>query len=308
MYEGRYQRAEVLAKQVLEIASAMGDRPLIAITHKLLALLMLPSEGYDAAIARCQLALDLCRADGDSLGVRHSLGFLGAFALWKGDLDRAERWGKEAIAVIPGSLENSFTVGNQVLGLVELERENYREAGTFLRKSLAPSDPNQNGMPVAECFEGLAGVAVGLKDAARGATLLGAAEATRERFRTPIPPPRQDRYDRTLAAIKDQLSAQALEAAWNLGRSLSGDDAASYALEPDSLTANSATKRHDNVLSAREVDVLRLVAEGLSDREIAESLFISRHTVAHHVTSILNKLGVSSRTAAATHAVREHLL
>jgi DNA-binding NarL/FixJ family response regulator len=102
------------------------------------------------------------------------------------------------------------------------------------------------------------------------------------------------------------MSAQALETAWNLGRSLSGDEAASYALEPDSMTT-SVTDRHGSVLSAREIDVLRLVADGLTDREIAESLFISRHTVAHHVASILNKLGVSSRTAAATYALREHL-
>ncbi len=234
MYEGRYQRAEDLAEHVFEIAGAVGDRPLMAVAHELLALLMTRNGEYDAAIARCQIALDLYRADGNRLAARHALAFLAGFALWKGDLDRAERWGREALAAVPESLEDSFTLGYQVLGLVELERANYLDAGTLLQKSLALSDPKQNGMPVAECFEGLAGVAAGLKDAERGATLLGAAEATRERFRTPIPPPRQNRYDRTLAAIKSQMSTDALEAAWKLGRSLSGDDAASYALEPDS--------------------------------------------------------------------------
>jgi DNA-binding NarL/FixJ family response regulator len=107
--------------------------------------------------------------------------------------------------------------------------------------------------------------------------------------------------------IEAQLSADSLEAAWNLGRSLSGDQAASYALEPDSSMPSLESERQLNVLSAREIDVLRLVADGLTDREIAESLFISRHTVAHHIASILNKLGVSSRTAAATYALREHL-
>jgi DNA-binding CsgD family transcriptional regulator len=57
-------------------------------------------------------------------------------------------------------------------------------------------------------------------------------------------------------------------------------------------------------LTAREIEVLRLLVDGRSDREIADALFISPRTAQTHVTNILNKLGVSSRTAAATVAVR----
>jgi DNA-binding NarL/FixJ family response regulator len=60
-------------------------------------------------------------------------------------------------------------------------------------------------------------------------------------------------------------------------------------------------------LTVRELEVLRLLVEGLSDREIAERLFISPHTVMRHVSSILGKLEVPSRTAAATWAVRHGL-
>jgi DNA-binding NarL/FixJ family response regulator len=61
-------------------------------------------------------------------------------------------------------------------------------------------------------------------------------------------------------------------------------------------------------LSKREIEVLRLIADGLSDREIAERLYISHRTVMRHVTNILDKLGVNSRTAAAALAVRERLI
>jgi DNA-binding NarL/FixJ family response regulator len=61
-------------------------------------------------------------------------------------------------------------------------------------------------------------------------------------------------------------------------------------------------------LTPREVDVLRLLVEGRSDREIAEALSISPRTVMHHVTAILGKLEVSSRTAAATLAQREAIV
>jgi DNA-binding NarL/FixJ family response regulator len=56
-------------------------------------------------------------------------------------------------------------------------------------------------------------------------------------------------------------------------------------------------------LTRREIEVLRLLAEGHSNRSIADKLFISHHTVMRHVSSILSKLGVESRTAAARAAV-----
>ena len=64
----------------------------------------------------------------------------------------------------------------------------------------------------------------------------------------------------------------------------------------------------DTDLSARELEVLRLVAEGLSDAEIAERLVLSPHTVHRHVANIRTKLGLASRAAAAAHAARHGLL
>ena len=61
-------------------------------------------------------------------------------------------------------------------------------------------------------------------------------------------------------------------------------------------------------LTAREAEVLRLVAAGKSNREIATELVISEHTVARHVQNILAKLGVSSRTAASAFAFEHHLV
>ena len=65
--------------------------------------------------------------------------------------------------------------------------------------------------------------------------------------------------------------------------------------------------RGDHTLTPRELDVLRLLAAGYSDRQIAAALSISRKTVGNHVSSILTKMGVEGRTAAAALAVRRGL-
>jgi DNA-binding NarL/FixJ family response regulator len=62
------------------------------------------------------------------------------------------------------------------------------------------------------------------------------------------------------------------------------------------------------LLSPRQKEVLRLIAQGLGDAEIAEKLVLSRHTVHRHVTNILTRLDVRSRAAAIAYAARERLL
>ena len=61
-------------------------------------------------------------------------------------------------------------------------------------------------------------------------------------------------------------------------------------------------------LTAREVEVLRLVAQGLTNEQVAEQLVISPRTVNTHLTSIFGKIGVSSRSAATRYAMEHHLI
>ena len=74
------------------------------------------------------------------------------------------------------------------------------------------------------------------------------------------------------------------------------------------LTAGAASADDTSSLTAREAEVLRLVAEGLSDAEIAGRLIVSPHTVHRHVANIRSKLGQPSRAAAAAYAARRGLI
>lgn len=68
-----------------------------------------------------------------------------------------------------------------------------------------------------------------------------------------------------------------------------------------------ATASDTGGLSPRELEVLRLIADGLTDQAIADALFISRRTVSGHVIHILTKLNLTSRTAAVAYAIRHGL-
>jgi DNA-binding CsgD family transcriptional regulator len=73
-------------------------------------------------------------------------------------------------------------------------------------------------------------------------------------------------------------------------------------------TAPATVPREGAALTPRELDVLRLVAHGLGNKEIAAELDLSTHTVKYHLASVLAKLGVRSRTEAVSRGIRTGLL
>jgi len=100
---------------------------------------------------------------------------------------------------------------------------------------------------------------------------------------------------------------------WSVGTRLSAEQAIEYASEwlETPTEPNADPQRGQRVaggLSPRELEVLRLVAAGRTNREIAAELVLSERTVAHHLDSILSKLGVSSRSAATAFAFRNNLV
>ena len=79
-------------------------------------------------------------------------------------------------------------------------------------------------------------------------------------------------------------------------------------VEPSTAPPVPKALTYPNGLTAREVEVLRLVAQGLTDAQVADQLVISPHTVNSHLKAIYGKIGVSSRSAATRYAVEQHLM
>jgi len=109
-------------------------------------------------------------------------------------------------------------------------------------------------------------------------------------------------------SIAEQEAQAALATLQELGATWEANRAAALLKEWEADNASGSQPDGLDCLTRRELEVLRLVAEGLSNQEIASRLTLSKHTVHRHVSSILGKLGVSSRAAAAACAARHHLL
>jgi DNA-binding CsgD family transcriptional regulator len=161
----------------------------------------------------------------------------------------------------------------------------------------------------AACLEVIGQMAVTKGMAERAARLCGAAEMLRERHGIPVSALAQARIDRMLALNRAQLSDAAFATAWSSGRNLLPEAACTEALEfAHSVMVNASRPRTTTAgLTSREQDVLRLLAEGRSNRVIGDMLSISERTVEVHVLHILTKLDLESRTAAAAYAVRHDL-
>jgi non-specific serine/threonine protein kinase len=158
---------------------------------------------------------------------------------------------------------------------------------------------------------GLAGVALDLQQPQRAARLLAAVELERESSGAGRIAHRPQ-TERITTEVRARLGEPAFAAAWSEGRSMPFDDAMADALAvASSVEEQSSTVRHDvgNVgLTPRELDVLRLLVEGRSDREIGEALFIGTRTVQTHVANLFAKLEVNARAEAAAVAVRRGLV
>jgi non-specific serine/threonine protein kinase len=185
------------------------------------------------------------------------------------------------------------------LGNLARDQDDYARAMALYREALELGRGHPGTRVVIEVIEAVGIMAATVGQAERAARLLGAAKAQRDRLglRYGV---REDQValEHAVAAARAALGAHAFVAAWAAGRTLSPGQAVSEA--GDAIASAAGSPRGS--LTPREVEILRLVASGMSNPAIAAALFISVRTVENHVAHILAKLGVSTRTAAATAA------
>ena len=221
-------------------------------------------------------------------------------AFWEGREEEAEAIFAESLSQFE-ELGDRLQAAGSLYGLAQLasRRDDHETAQTYCDRAVELASRLNDRWLRSVCMQGLGRVAVAAGRADRGVRLLSAAERARQDTGAQWTPFVRDDSERILTSARDALGDDAFTAAWADGQLLTVEQATL-----DAAATRLSASGHPE-LTAREVDVLHLVAGGLTDAEVADRLVVSRRTVHSHLRSIYRKLGVSSRSAATRYA-REH--
>ena len=307
-----FERAATLFTQALEQFRSLGDQPGTARCLNDLGLVADRQGDHDRAVAYQEEALPIARAIGDDWQVGIILGNLGGAYYERGELARGEALNQEALDICR-RIGDTFGIAVNLhdLGNIVLERGDPIGAIANYRESLVLTRELSEGHLGSRTLDRIC-VALHQTGASRqAARLAGAAAAFRESTGDTLFPEEDANLRMRFQQIRDVLGDTDFTAAWEAGRSVPFDLAVSEAIalaDAASASHQSAPARALAGLSLREIDVLRLLADGQADKAIANALFISPRTASSHVAAIIAKLGVESRTAAVALALRSGLV
>jgi non-specific serine/threonine protein kinase len=261
-----------LAQQSLAVAEEAGDEWLIAFALHLLGIASYLEADHPTARAYYERSLAMRQRIGYPEGIGILQALLGLVALRERDFERAHALFVEALATTRDLL-GSWSIGNMLL-----------------------------------CF---ASLAAAQGHWVRAVRLGGFSTAIWESWQTPAIPLMEAALAEGLERARQALDPQAYAAAWAAGRALSPEDAVAEALAVEAEPPVSEAPRRSGAplagLTPTEIQVLRLLADGWTTKEIAADLVVAVSTVDRHITHIYGKLGVRNRAEATAFALKHTL-
>ncbi|MEU0567391.1 LuxR C-terminal-related transcriptional regulator [Nonomuraea sp. NPDC005983] len=248
----------VLLEQALATHLALGDIRESAFDQKMLQLAVFLSGDVERSAALSEKFLELCESQGE---------------LW------LKSW---------ALFQYSLAVGQQ---------GDHRRAGSMVQECLRIKVDFDDRLGVGHCLEHLAWITA-VDNPGRSACLLGAAQGVLQTMGASLFSYLRTDHDRCVAALHASLGEKRFTAMFERGAALTLDEAVAEAKGERAKTASPASEAgHPDLtaLTPREKEVAALVAEGLTNREIAARLVISQRTAEGHVEHIMTKLGLTSR-------------
>jgi predicted ATPase/DNA-binding CsgD family transcriptional regulator len=229
-----------------------------------------------------------------------ALNLLAYTSLTSGQLDRAIEFGRQGLARsrARGELWLRALLLN-AMSQASWQRGERRHAEALAQEGASCNHALDDRAGLAILLETLAWMAAERAAPERAAALIGFAQRVREASALTLVEPFRPQHAQSVAAAIAGLGQAAFDAAFERGRSMTIDEGVAFAVgRKPPATRTPAVKAGPEprpVLTGRQLEIGRLVADGLTNRQIAAKLFLSERTVETHVTNILNKLGLNSR-------------
>jgi non-specific serine/threonine protein kinase len=300
-----YDAAAALYARAEEVCRTLGVSDQLAIALRGIGSVAIDTGDLETATRLLSEARERSRGINATWDVAYTTHLLGITAFVSGDIKAAFDCHAEALNAFRALSDHGYVLaGLEPYGRAALLLGNHAVArSAFLEMIELSGDDSWN---TARAIRGLGVVAAAAGDARRAARLMGAAARELDAIGTPERPSIGDCYAQLQDAVRHSLGDEAFGLEWRAGSALTLETAIEDARKsvPEHLRAPGSDGDTSFGLTRRETEVLRLVAEGLTDREIADRLFISRRTASKHVEAILAKLRVDSRRAAALAARR----
>ncbi len=220
-------------------------------------------------------------------------------ALAGGDLIAARRWADDAVATATGWLLMAALTTRAQVAIAQGEPE---QAERDAHDALVIAAELKAYLPIPDTLECLATLAADAGSHREAARLFGAAHGNRQRMAAVRFKVWDAGYEASAAVVRDALGEQDFDSAWAEGAAMSTEEAIAYAQRGRGERKRPSTGWAS--LTPTELDVARLVSEGLANKDIATRLFVSPRTVQTHLTHVYTKLGLSSRVQLVQEAAR----
>ncbi len=318
-YREDYERATTLGEESVALFRDVGDKYYLSQTLGALGYIAEDNSDLDRALAFYEESLELRQELGDRDGIAYCLYLLGPAVQATGDHARATKLLTESLTLYR-AVRNPWGIASSLreLGYLALNQGDYDKIQTLFEESLELFEKlgDKYGMAAAIC--GLAMGAAGQEYFVRSAQLFGAAMALREAAGMSLHRAWRAQYELSLSSTRTQLTEASFNAAWQEGHRMTRTQAIQLAMSHESqvpipkqspsLSPKTPFPALAEPLNERELEMLRLIADGLSNHEIAERLVIALSTVKWHINNLFGKLSVRSRTQALVRAKELGLL
>jgi ATP/maltotriose-dependent transcriptional regulator MalT len=302
--------AAVLIDEGVSASRRAGDPVLEAKLLYTKVQVLLANGDDGAAEELANIGLSIARAAGASMEIAYGLSCLAGVQVLRGDLAGARKLLEQSL--LPEQEGQVALTSLRSLVYVMVDQRDFVSARSTLVRTLELwADLGRPPGHACGILEACAYLAGGAREYAQAVQFAGTLDALGPEYG--FFPQRVHRsLDPIVAVARQHLDAIAASTCWEVGSRMSLDEAMSCASQYLARPArdrpiSGARPALPNGLTERELQVLRLVVAGRTNRAIAGELVLSEHTVAHHVDSIFGKLGVSSRAAATAFALRERL-